>query len=737
MPRVSASALVVEHETTDLSPTTPHTSGASAKATATPKRTLGVSCGDGPIRSAGPTQPLARRLAEDPNASSFLLFLMLHSHVHPGYDYLVARKLVGFWSHVEGSTLEDDLITFRQGAEAIGFSPPNTLRVASQSVGRLLIQTGRSLDELTLADLEDMARACQRRERATGEGWGHYRVALHAAQRVLFHLGIVDELPPSWQGPRSFVERMADVVPALRPAFVTYLERKAGTCRAKTVTVIATRLAHFGRFLAEIDPDMSSLAELERCRHIEPYLNSLTSTINSKTGGLDHGRRPGSAHPGRLGLPHRHRRVGLGAGAGPQAGLSLRHAASAQVLPRYLPVDADRRLSGALERSEYRLAADALLLQRACGLRIGELLDLELDCVHEIPGNGAWLKVPLGKLDTERMVPLDDETVALLDRIVATRSDGRPIPHPRTGHRVQFLFTHHGRRLGQQAVRLELDRAAAGGRARACDQPPAPPHVRHGHGERGSVAAEPHGTPRTCLGRDEPALRTPLRHHRARRVRAGPRARQRSHRLVARRPQTHSTYRRRRLARGAGYQGPPGRGLLPAGTGPGGLSLRQHLRALSELPHRCRERLGALGPAGRRRSPARRRRSQGMGRGSRPSPPACRSPRRPARRGHGRMTSPETLARVERACAELVHDAEPVTFAAVAERAEVSRTSLYRDDNLRAVVDEHRQRGREPRSLSGIVAEVGHLRTAVEALAERVRRHEEQLRRLDRTPKAN
>jgi integrase len=80
--------------------------------------------------------------------------------------------------------------------------------------------------------------------------------------------------------------------------------------------------------------------------------------------------------------------------------------------------------------------------------------------VHEIPGNGAWLKVPLGKLDTERMVPLDDETVALVDRIVATRSDGRPILHPRTGHLVQFLFTHHGRRLGQQALRLELDRAA-------------------------------------------------------------------------------------------------------------------------------------------------------------------------------------------------------------------------------------------------------------------------------------
>ncbi|HUP73835.1 MAG TPA: tyrosine-type recombinase/integrase [Acidimicrobiales bacterium] len=110
--------------------------------------------------------------------------------------------------------------------------------------------------------------------------------------------------------------------------------------------------------------------------------------------------------------------------------------------------------------SEYRLAADALLLARAVGLRIGELLDLELDCVHEIGGHGAWLKVPLGKLDTERMVPLDDETVALVDRIITTRTAGRALPHPRTGRATQFLFTHHGRRLTQKAVRAELARSA-------------------------------------------------------------------------------------------------------------------------------------------------------------------------------------------------------------------------------------------------------------------------------------
>ncbi|MET0995980.1 MAG: tyrosine-type recombinase/integrase, partial [Mycobacterium sp.] len=80
--------------------------------------------------------------------------------------------------------------------------------------------------------------------------------------------------------------------------------------------------------------------------------------------------------------------------------------------------------------------------------------------VHEIPGQGSWLKIPLGKLDTERMVPLDDQVLTVIDRITTTRSPGRPMRHPRTGAPADFLFTHHGKRLSQNAVRAELNRAA-------------------------------------------------------------------------------------------------------------------------------------------------------------------------------------------------------------------------------------------------------------------------------------
>jgi integrase len=293
-----------------------------------------------------------------------------------------------------------------------------------------------------VADLEALADACRARRAATGQGWDHYRAAINAAHRVLFHLNIVDAPPAYWELPRKLSERVAEAPVTLRPRLVAYLERKLGTCRPKTVSSLATRLAHFGRFLAQIDPELSSLAELDRCRHIEPYLNSVASAINSKTGKAittaDQARRIMAVANFFSDITE------WGWPDAPPRRLVFRTDIPRlpQPLPRYLPVDADRRLGEALAISEFRLAADALLLARACGLRIGELLDLELDCVHEVPGHGAWLKVPLGKLDTERMVPLDDETLALVDRISANRSAGRPLPHPRTGRPAQFLFTH-------------------------------------------------------------------------------------------------------------------------------------------------------------------------------------------------------------------------------------------------------------------------------------------------------
>lgn len=404
--------------------------------------------------------PLQERLSANSATRPVITFLMLHQGLRPGYDYLLSRKLSPIWREMQTSPLRGQIDRFLDEAESLGFTARTRLATGSQVPARLLIQTGKPMNALTLDDLAEFAAACRDREHATGKSHRHYLSAISTAHMVLFHLGVLDA-PPRSGGPVPLEERLAEVAAPLRGELIGYLERKRATCERKTVSTMATRLRHFGEFLTSIDPTLTSVQDLDRRRHIEPFLSSLLDAVSQKDGAP-------------ISIGDRNRRViavatfltditEWGWDAAPPRKVIFRDDIPKlpQVLPRYLPIDADRRLTAALiEHPGNELAALGLRLQRACGLRIGELLDLELDCVHEIDQNGAWLKVPLGKLATERMVPLDTETLGVIDQISQLRSGGRPITHPRYRRPAQFLFTYLGRRLTQQGIRRELDHAA-------------------------------------------------------------------------------------------------------------------------------------------------------------------------------------------------------------------------------------------------------------------------------------
>jgi integrase len=413
-----------------------------------------------PDPAAWAAEPLTVRLAANGSTRPLITFLILHGGLRPGYDYLLERKFSSIWREAQGCAVGADLAVFMNAGAQLGFSERVRLATASQVPARLLMQTGRRLNRLTMQDIADFTDACAEREDRTGKGWRHYEAALSNTRRVLFHLQILSA-PPAAAGAMTFTDRLREVAPPIRTALVAYLERKRATCVPKTVSSLATRLMHFGVFLTRIDPALRSVANLQRRRHIEPYLSAQVDAINTKTKEV-------------ISVAERSRRVLALAGFltditewgwpdAPTRRLVFRDDIPKlpRVLPRYLPVDADRRLTEELRRpGGNELAACALRLQRSCGLRIGELLDLELDCVHEVPGQGAWLKVPLGKLESERMVPLDEDILDLIDHIIEIRSAGQPLPHPRYRRPAQFLFTHHGRRLSQNAVRDELERAA-------------------------------------------------------------------------------------------------------------------------------------------------------------------------------------------------------------------------------------------------------------------------------------
>ncbi|HKH53083.1 MAG TPA: DUF6262 family protein [Mycobacterium sp.] len=89
-------------------------------------------------------------------------------------------------------------------------------------------------------------------------------------------------------------------------------------------------------------------------------------------------------------------------------------------------------------------------------------------------------------------------------------------------------------------------------------------------------------------------------------------------------------------------------------------------------------------------------------------------------------------SRVEQACIDLVDNHEPVTFSAVADAAHVSRATLYRNSTLRALVEHHRRSSAPTSPLDRHDEDIATLRIAIEELAQRVRRHDEQIRRLNR-----
>ena len=131
-----------------------------------------------------------------------------------------------------------------------------------------------------------------------------------------------------------------------------------------------------------------------------------------------------------------------------------------QPLPRALPPDVDQALMNAVAGRDDDFARTNLTILRGAGLRVGELLDLEIGSVIDYGPAGTWLTVPLGKLATERTVLLDATTLTALDEWATHPGAHRPVPHPRTGALTDFLFTARARRRGATRLRNGLLTAA-------------------------------------------------------------------------------------------------------------------------------------------------------------------------------------------------------------------------------------------------------------------------------------
>jgi site-specific recombinase XerD len=95
-------------------------------------------------------------------------------------------------------------------------------------------------------------------------------------------------------------------------------------------------------------------------------------------------------------------------------------------LPKPLSLDEDQRLQQQI-RLVATLEVNALRLMRATGIRISECINLPLDCLQQISEQQVALRVPLGKLHSERLVPVDEETQQVVARMVELGALPRPV----------------------------------------------------------------------------------------------------------------------------------------------------------------------------------------------------------------------------------------------------------------------------------------------------------------------
>jgi len=257
----------------------------------------------------------------------------------------------------------------------------------------------------------------------------------------------------------------------LEQIFQAQVQTLALTLQPFTVVKYDYVARHFVSYLRSTFPEVRRLSQLRRDPHMLGWFRWLCELRPQRPPIGNHTREQ------RL-LCLRRLLEDLAAQGHPiQSGLIIREdfPVRPEYLPRPLSPEDDQRLQKELRRTD-NLYSNALLLARVTGIRIGECIHLPLDCLRQVAPEQWALHVPLGKLHTERLVPLDAEGLRLVVRICELRAQASPaflrksegLLLPRVGGRFALF----------QTLRLALADFAK--RAGCADTSPITPHrLRH------------------------------------------------------------------------------------------------------------------------------------------------------------------------------------------------------------------------------------------------------------------
>jgi len=253
----------------------------------------------------------------------------------------------------------------------------------------------------------------------------------------------------------------------LEQIFDAHLHDLATTLRPNTVDNYRNATHSFLAYLHTAFPKVRKLSQLRRAPHLLGWFRSLCD------------QDPPLCTASRLNYLIRLRRLlqDLADNGRPlQPNLIRREdfPPPTRYLPRSFSPEQDQQLQQQLRHTD-DLESNALLLIRFTGVRIGECVDLPLDCLRQVSQDQWAIHVPLGKLHTERQVPVDEATRRLLDRILSLRALFRP---SRSEKPPSYLLPRRGRSREAwfEILRQTLANAA---RTAVCTTSVTPHRLRH------------------------------------------------------------------------------------------------------------------------------------------------------------------------------------------------------------------------------------------------------------------
>lgn len=314
-------------------------------------------------------------------------------------------------------------------------------------------------DRVTMADLRDGKQAlldAESRLRPKRLANQSSTVkSVHGLEAVLFHAGIVDQAPRpiALRNRREQAQTEWARIPArMAETMRTYLTQCALTQRPATLVRNESALRELGVFLADNAPEVTCVAEVRR-RHVEAYKIWLADRPLKRHGnGQKLCRASINNRLSGLGVFFE-RLTEWGSDDAPVSRLIFRGDLPIlnHPLPRFLDDAAATKLLQAARRDNDPFVRLAVEMLARTGMRKSELIHLTIDAVVQI-GSAYWLRIPVGKLHTDRYIPLHPQLKALLDDWLAKRSENL---------RSNLLFVERGRPIGVSRVDHAVQKVAA------------------------------------------------------------------------------------------------------------------------------------------------------------------------------------------------------------------------------------------------------------------------------------